>query len=289
MIQHLLDAYSWRGALLILSGIVLNFVVCGALIRDLEWPEVSPVSKSPTARKLSRQGSQASFPQSPSTPRYSYARSVSFAPGEDEEKQTISLLEIPSHIREELRLLDKSRRNFKSLAANLHREDSEDYEKTQTVKRPRFPSWHPSLESLEAEAALKKDSVDPVAEPQPPLHKKTVPDDAVSLPEHEVYGNLLRLPKCESPSEDESSWGNCRANSMTLPPPVTSPETASATEPIDGIPTVTVIPPKKQLSESKKSTTPPPVQPPAARLFRRLPMESRQLANVRRYLATFSR
>src|SRR5262249_23662718 len=163
-----------------------------------------------------------------------------------------------------LKLLDKSRRNFKSLAANLHREDSEDYEKTQTVKRSRFPSWHPSLESLEAEQIPKKDSLGPVppptsgdpapATPPPlfPLKRAPVSDDAVSLPEHEVFGNLLRVPQkngdpqnSEEKNESPGPWGGgCRANSMTLPPPANSiQEMAPAGLPFDGIPAVVVAPP----------------------------------------------
>lgn len=37
LIQLLLDEYGWRGTTLILAGLFLNMVVCGALMRDLPW------------------------------------------------------------------------------------------------------------------------------------------------------------------------------------------------------------------------------------------------------------
>ncbi|KAJ8928131.1 hypothetical protein NQ314_019357 [Rhamnusium bicolor] len=37
LIQILLDEYGWRGTTLILAGLFLNLVVCGALMRDLPW------------------------------------------------------------------------------------------------------------------------------------------------------------------------------------------------------------------------------------------------------------
>lgn len=35
--QYLVEAYGWRGTLLIIGGIFLNMTVCGLLMRDLEW------------------------------------------------------------------------------------------------------------------------------------------------------------------------------------------------------------------------------------------------------------
>lgn len=37
LIQLLLDEYGWRGTTLILAGLFLNLIVCGALMRDLPW------------------------------------------------------------------------------------------------------------------------------------------------------------------------------------------------------------------------------------------------------------
>ncbi|XP_078527397.1 monocarboxylate transporter 13-like [Lissotriton helveticus] len=39
LLQALIDAYSWRGALIILAAIVLNLCICGALLRPLPVPE----------------------------------------------------------------------------------------------------------------------------------------------------------------------------------------------------------------------------------------------------------
>lgn len=36
-IQYLLEKYDWRGTVLIVAGIFLNMVICGLLMRDLEW------------------------------------------------------------------------------------------------------------------------------------------------------------------------------------------------------------------------------------------------------------
>uniref|UniRef100_A0A5S6QL71 MFS domain-containing protein n=1 Tax=Trichuris muris TaxID=70415 RepID=A0A5S6QL71_TRIMR len=38
-VEFLLSTYEWKGALMLLSAVALNLAVCGALIRDLEWPE----------------------------------------------------------------------------------------------------------------------------------------------------------------------------------------------------------------------------------------------------------
>ncbi|KFD69156.1 hypothetical protein M514_02965 [Trichuris suis] len=38
-VEFLLSTYEWKGALMILSAVALNLTVCGALIRDLQWPE----------------------------------------------------------------------------------------------------------------------------------------------------------------------------------------------------------------------------------------------------------
>lgn len=35
--QYLLDMYGWRGATLVLAGLLLNMCVCGALMRDPDW------------------------------------------------------------------------------------------------------------------------------------------------------------------------------------------------------------------------------------------------------------
>ncbi|KAG0710024.1 Monocarboxylate transporter 12 [Chionoecetes opilio] len=37
LIQHLMDNWGWRLSFILLAGVLLNMVVCGALMRDLEW------------------------------------------------------------------------------------------------------------------------------------------------------------------------------------------------------------------------------------------------------------
>ncbi|VDP22181.1 unnamed protein product, partial [Soboliphyme baturini] len=39
LIDFLLEKYLWQGTLIILAGILLHLMVCGALMRELEWPE----------------------------------------------------------------------------------------------------------------------------------------------------------------------------------------------------------------------------------------------------------
>lgn len=48
--QFLMDRYSWQGAFIILSGILLNTVVCGALFRPLVWQ-----------KKITKRSSQKEF------------------------------------------------------------------------------------------------------------------------------------------------------------------------------------------------------------------------------------
>lgn len=50
--QYLVDEYNgWRGASIILAGIFLNMVICGALYRDLEWTKTMRVKSVPKRKK----------------------------------------------------------------------------------------------------------------------------------------------------------------------------------------------------------------------------------------------
>lgn len=40
LFQYLVEAYAWRGALLVLGGLSFNMIACGALIRPLGKPKV---------------------------------------------------------------------------------------------------------------------------------------------------------------------------------------------------------------------------------------------------------
>ncbi|KAK3871733.1 hypothetical protein Pcinc_023147 [Petrolisthes cinctipes] len=58
LIQHLMDDWGWRLSFIILAGIFLNMVVCGALMRDLEWtPRNANGSAPPVGLQSSRRGS----------------------------------------------------------------------------------------------------------------------------------------------------------------------------------------------------------------------------------------
>nr|XP_033780904.1 monocarboxylate transporter 13-like [Geotrypetes seraphini] len=51
LFQYLIDSYSWRGALIILSGMTFNLMVCGALIRPLTLKEDLPALGKEVARR----------------------------------------------------------------------------------------------------------------------------------------------------------------------------------------------------------------------------------------------
>lgn len=61
--QHLIDEYSWRGATLILGGLLLNLAVCGALMRDLPWTttqkKLKAKERKETRRRQRSKGSSA--------------------------------------------------------------------------------------------------------------------------------------------------------------------------------------------------------------------------------------
>lgn len=52
LIQALLDEYGWRGTTLILAGLFLNLVVCGALMRDLPWTYEKQKSLAKQRKKI---------------------------------------------------------------------------------------------------------------------------------------------------------------------------------------------------------------------------------------------
>ncbi|KZS15182.1 Monocarboxylate transporter [Daphnia magna] len=56
--QYLINEYGWRGAMLILSGIFLNIVICGALMREVEGPgNLRGNAKGKMSRSTSEQAS----------------------------------------------------------------------------------------------------------------------------------------------------------------------------------------------------------------------------------------
>ncbi|KAJ8972063.1 hypothetical protein NQ317_010932 [Molorchus minor] len=89
-IQWLLDEYGWRGTTLILAGLFLNLVVCGALMRDLPWTaekQKSLAKERKRNRHLKRKnkGSSAdSFSFSNSTNTPSVLQPIMETHGEDD-------------------------------------------------------------------------------------------------------------------------------------------------------------------------------------------------------------
>lgn len=115
LIEYLLDEYGWRGALLILSGIMLNLVLCGALIRDLEWPEDSYEYKKDKFLRTLDSASMAASCMSTGEPSMSlYVPMDGVDPFMTQGgisarvRKAISLIEIPTFFRELVQFMDAS-------------------------------------------------------------------------------------------------------------------------------------------------------------------------------------
>lgn len=66
--QFLIDEYGWRGTTLIMAGVFLNMMVCGMLMRDLEWTTYKSKQKAKQRKKKHKLGVSAdSFSVSNST------------------------------------------------------------------------------------------------------------------------------------------------------------------------------------------------------------------------------
>lgn len=103
----LLDRYDWQGALLILAGLLLNLVVCGSLMRDLEWPEDSlEYKKEKFLRSLDAMNHDPLLgPSLTSTREPSVQIQYPYAVGVQSPyvvRKGISLIEIPTFLRERL-------------------------------------------------------------------------------------------------------------------------------------------------------------------------------------------
>ncbi len=59
--QYLINEYGWRGAMLILSGIFLNIVICGALMREIEGPGGALRGKGKMSRSTSAEQTSTGF------------------------------------------------------------------------------------------------------------------------------------------------------------------------------------------------------------------------------------
>lgn len=136
LIQLLLDEYGWRGTTLILAGLFLNMVVCGALMRDLPWTsekQKSLAKERKKNRKLKRKKhpkSADSFSVSTGTCTASVLQPIvetNEDPEFDHEKSRLysSLVHLPTYIRdgekipvEVLELLASNKNIYNILLAN---------------------------------------------------------------------------------------------------------------------------------------------------------------------------
>ncbi|CAH0564855.1 unnamed protein product [Brassicogethes aeneus] len=107
LIQALLDEYGWRGTTLILAGLFLNLVVCGALMRDLPWTseqqkQAAKERKRNRKEKRKNKGSSAdSFSVSNSTNTASVLQPILEHKELDKEdlKHCSSLVNLPTYVR----------------------------------------------------------------------------------------------------------------------------------------------------------------------------------------------
>lgn len=67
VVQFLIEQFSWRGALLILGGFVLNLCVCGALMRPLTLKEDHPSSEKSHDCRTQKEDCKHAAPYSPLT------------------------------------------------------------------------------------------------------------------------------------------------------------------------------------------------------------------------------
>ncbi|XP_033737317.1 monocarboxylate transporter 4-like [Pecten maximus] len=109
LIEYLIEHYTWRGSFLILSGITLNLVVCGTLLRPLKFsPQEQWKRKLEAFEKLSKTVSRSisktslsDFPRSRHTSHTDDADSDSDTP--DLEHMSYSQVQLPTYIQKELK------------------------------------------------------------------------------------------------------------------------------------------------------------------------------------------
>lgn len=109
LIEYLIEHYTWRGSFLILSGVTLNLVVCGTLLRPLKFsPQEQWRRKLEAFEKLSKTVSRSisktslsDFPRSRHTSHTDDADSDSDTP--DLEHMSYSQVQLPTYIQNELK------------------------------------------------------------------------------------------------------------------------------------------------------------------------------------------
>lgn len=107
--QFLIDEYGWRGATLILGGLLLNLAVCGALMRDLPWTTTqkklkAKERKETRRRQRSKASSADTFSVSNSTNTASALQPIVENPEEEGEKDDpdrlcSSLVNLPTYVK----------------------------------------------------------------------------------------------------------------------------------------------------------------------------------------------
>lgn len=204
LIQLLLDEYGWRGTTLILAGLFLNLVVCGALMRDLPWTsekQKSIAQERKRNRQLKRRkkdSSADSFSISNSTNTASVLQPIIEAQKEEEtdtiyhDRLCSSLVNLPTYVRngekvpvEVLELLATHKNVYNVLLANYpnlltpSRSFSDSGRLHDNYLASKYPSANnqttspPATSSHNADAAylwwLKKNQMSP---PKMPAQKK---------------------------------------------------------------------------------------------------------------------
>lgn len=110
LIQLLLDEYGWRGTTLILAGLFLNLVVCGALMRDLPWTSEKQKSlakerkRNRHMKRMNKGSSADSFSVSNSTNTASVLQPIIESQKEEEsdelpDRLCSSLVNLPTYVR----------------------------------------------------------------------------------------------------------------------------------------------------------------------------------------------
>ncbi|OWF37862.1 monocarboxylate transporter 12-like [Mizuhopecten yessoensis] len=109
LIEYLIEHYTWRGSFLILSGVTLNLVVCGFLLRPLKFsPQEQWKRKLEAFEKLSKTVSRSisktslsDYPRSRHTSHTDDVDSDSDTP--DLEHMSYSQVQLPTYIQNELK------------------------------------------------------------------------------------------------------------------------------------------------------------------------------------------
>uniref|UniRef100_A0A6P7GCK0 Uncharacterized protein LOC114340510 n=1 Tax=Diabrotica virgifera virgifera TaxID=50390 RepID=A0A6P7GCK0_DIAVI len=135
LIQLLLDEYGWRGTTLILAGLFLNLIVCGALMRDLPWTSQKQKQLAKERKQIrylkrkQKEASADSFSVSNSTNTASVLQAITEEKEQDQDvcdkRLSSSLVNLPTYVRngekvplEVLELLARNKTVNNVLAAN---------------------------------------------------------------------------------------------------------------------------------------------------------------------------